>query len=137
LPPILRKAPLKTLLWLPLALIAIAQARAESLVCHVSYGGATQLIEAQATSNPYSAPAIGIGSYFLFRIVFRQEPAELAGIKIYTYANHDSGPVLIHQASYPYPVRAAAYGDFTGQQAVYETLRDGELQYWCELKAGA
>lgn len=132
-----RKAPLKTLLWLLLALLTIAQTRAESVVCHVNYGGATQLVEAQATSTPYSAPAIGIGSYFLFRIVFRQEPADLAGIKIYTYANHDSGPALIHQASYPYPVGTAAQGNFTGQQAVYETLRDGELQYWCELKAGA
>ena len=118
------------------ALLIALPARAESVICHVIYGGSTRTIEAMPTTSPYLAEASPIGSYFLFRIVFRQEPADLAGIKIYTYANHDSGPALIHQASYPYPPRNMGNAGFSGRQTIYEPLRDGELQYWCELKAG-
>ena len=126
-----------------LALSALAQA--DSVVCHINYGGETRLIEAQPSSTPYNVAPTPIGSYFLFRIVFRQEPADLASIKLYTYTNRDTGPVIIHQASYSYPVKSVApAGDFmqgtnsgfTGLNWVYETVRDSELQYWCELKSG-
>lgn len=127
-----------------LALYGLAQA--DSVVCHINYGGETRLIEAQPSSTPYTIAPTPIGSYFLFRIVFRQEPADLASIKLYTYTNRDTGPVIIHQASYSYPVKSVApAGDFlqgtnsgfTGLNWVYETVRDSELQYWCELKSGA
>ena len=126
-----------------LALCGLAQA--DSVVCHINYGGETRLIEAQPSSTPYNVAPTPIGSYFLFRIVFRQEPADLASIKLYTYTNRDTGPVIIHQASYSYPVKSVApAGDFlqgtdsgfTGLNWVYETVRDSELQYWCELKSG-
>ena len=126
-----------------LALCGLAQA--DSIVCHITYGGETWLIEAQPVSSPYTVAPTPIGSYFLFRIVFRQEPADLASIKLYTYTNRDTGPVIIHQASYSYPVKSVApAGDFlqgtdsgfTGLNWVYETVRDSELQYWCELKSG-
>ena len=126
-----------------LALYGLAQA--DSVVCHINYGGETRLIEAQPSSTPYTIAPTPIGSYFLFRIVFRQEPADLASIKLYTYTNRDTGPVIIHQASYSYPVKSVApAGDFlqgtnsgfTGLNWVYETVRDSELQYWCELKSG-
>ena len=125
------------------ALCGLAQA--DSVVCHINYGGETRLIEAQPSSTPYNVAPTPIGSYFLFRIVFRQEPADLASIKLYTYTNRDTGPVIIHQASYSYPVKSVApAGDFlqgttsgfTGLNWVYETVRDSELQYWCELKSG-
>lgn len=129
--------------------------QADSVVCHVTYGDETRHLEARPTTTPYTVAPTPIGSYFLFRVVFRQEPSELAGIKLYTYANRDTGPVIIHQASYPYPVRnTAPHGDFlhreasplagqgtdngfTGLNLVYETMRDSELQYWCEQKADA
>jgi hypothetical protein len=75
-------------------------------------------------------------------------PADVAGVKIYTYAEREPTLVLVHQASYPYapPVttphgtasqrpnsQSLPYG-FTGRQWVYEPVRDGELQYWCEWK---
>ena len=128
---------------LTLALCGLAQA--DSVVCHITYGGETRLIEAQPVSSSYTVAPTPIGSYFLFRIVFRQEPADLASIKLYTYTNRDTGPVIIHQASYSYPVKSVApAGDFlqesnsgfTGLNWVYETVRDSELQYWCELKSG-
>ena len=106
--------------------------QAASVACHVTYGGETRVISAAPTSDPYSVAPVAIGSFFLFCIVFRQQPADLASIKLYTYADHDSGPTLIHQATHPYPPPASA---FSGRHAVYEPLRDGELQYWCELKA--
>lgn len=136
MPPRHRTAALKHSICLLAALLATPLARAEYIACHLTYGGETRLVEIPPATSPYTATATGIGSYFLFRVVFRQQPADLAGIKIYTYANHDSGPALIHQASHPYPLRNASSHGFTGQQAVYEPLRDGELQYWCELKAG-
>ena len=125
------------------ALCGLAQA--DSVVCHITYGGETRLIEAQPVSSSYTVAPTPIGSYFLFRIAFRQEPADLASIKLYTYTNRDTGPVIIHQASYSYPVKSVApAGDFlqgtdsgfTGLNWVYETVRDSELQYWCELKSG-
>ncbi|MGE5469344.1 MAG: hypothetical protein ACM3X0_00965 [Bacteroidota bacterium] len=124
--------------WLLVGLLAASGlARAETVACHVDYGGESRVIEAEPVSSPYAIAPRAIGSYFLFRIVFRDAPADLAGIKLYTYADHASGPALIHQASYHYPASNAAVGGFTGQQRVYEPLRDGELQYWCELTSAA
>jgi len=127
--------------------------QADSVACHITYGGETRHLEARPTTTPYTVAPTPIGSHFLFRIVFRQEPAEHASIKLYTYTNRDTSPAIIHQASYPYPVRnTAPQGDFlrreaspltgqgtdngfTGLNLVYETMHDSELQYWCELKA--
>lgn len=112
-------------------------AQAESVACHLTYGGETQLVETAPTNAPYVVAPVALGSYFLFRIVFRQTPADLAGIKLYTYADRDSGPVIIHQTSFPYPVKNAAVNGFTGLNLVYEPVRDGELHYWCEIKTEA
>lgn len=111
--------------------------QAASVLCHVSYGGTTQTLVAQPSAAPYAEPATPIGSFFRFRIVVRDEPPELASIKLYTYADRDSGPALLHQASHAYPpVNLPEYG-FSGRNFVYEPLRDGELQYWCEFQPGA
>lgn len=112
---------------------AVAAAHAETVACHLTYGGETHTVNARPTTLPHAVAPVAVGSFFLFRIVFRQEPADLAGIKLYTFVDRDEGPTLIHQASYPYPPPAAVHG-FTGRHLVYEPLRDSELQYWCELK---
>lgn len=116
------------------ALLLATGAHAERVVCHVTYGGTTRSVEALPVDSPYAVAATPIGSFFRFRVVFRRQPSELAGIKIYTYADRDSGPSLVHQAKYPYPAAPAAADGFSGRQFVYEPLRDSELQYWCELK---
>ena len=117
-----------------LALLAASLPQAaEKVVCHVDYGGEVRRIEARPTTTPYTVPTQAIGSFFRFRIVFRREPLDLAGIKIYTYADRDGEPALIHQASHPYPATNAASHGFSGLNFVYETQRDGELHYWCEL----
>lgn len=119
------------------SLLFATAAQAESVACHVSYGGETQLIEARPVDSPYGVHATPVGSFFLFRIVFRRQPADLAAIKIYTYADGDDGPSLIHQASYAYPAHNTAADGFSGRQWVYEPLRDSELQYWCELRTAS
>jgi hypothetical protein len=110
---------------------------AETLRCHVSYGGETRDLETLPVSSPYSVPVQAVGSYFLFRMVFQKEPADLAAIKLYVFADRSTGPVPIQQATHPYPPPAgdgASYG-FTGLNRIYEPIRDGELQYWCELSS--
>lgn len=112
-------------------------AHADTVACHVSYGGETQVITAQPAATPYTVAPIAIGSHFLFRLVFERQHADQAAIKLYTYADREppQGAVLLHQADYLYPPppvdkRHGRYG-FTGLQRVYEPIRDGELIYWC------
>jgi len=108
----------------------------EAVACHVTYGGETKTVEAPPAASPYTVAPVEIGSYLLFRIVFRTEPADLASIKLYTYAQHDDvdGRPLIHQATYAYPpVHAAKYG-FTGLNHAYEPRYGLVLEYWCELR---
>ena len=120
------------LLLLSLPLAATASVRID---CHTTYGGETHTLSARPVSSPYDVPNHSIGSYFLFKVVFQDRPADIASVKIYVYADRDEGPTPIHQATHPWPLPVItsthAYG-FTGQQRVYETLRDGELIYWCE-----
>jgi hypothetical protein len=115
---------------------AALPALAEHVDCHLTYGGETRLISAAPVVSPYEVKATAIGSYFLFRIVFRKEPADLAAIKIYTYADRNEGAAIIHQATWSWPPPAASAHGFTGLNFVYEPVRDGELQYWCEFKDG-
>ena len=88
---------------------------------------------AAPVSSPYGVAAIRVGSYFRFRVVFQTEPRDQAGVHIYTYADREEGLVPLHQADYAYPLAAGGAHGFTGLQFVYEPLRDGEFQYWCEM----
>lgn len=118
-------------------LLCARPADAEMLLCHVSYGGETRILRAQPVTSPYAVPVEAIGSYFLFRMVWQQEPADLAAIKLYVLAARDGGAAPIQQLTHPYPPPAPSRPDygFTGLNSVYEPVRDGELQYWCELSA--
>lgn len=128
-------------MWVAVAALACQGAwAAEAVVCQVDYGGQTVEVRAAATASPqavYDVSPTAIGSYFLFRIVFQRSPHAQASIKLYTYADRDEGPVLIHQARYPYPPMQRHGEGFTGRHWVYEPVRDGELQYTCSLVRGA
>lgn len=120
--------------WLTACGMAAAEA-GPRVRCHVTYGGETQALDAGSVSSPYEVAPVAIGSYFLFRIVLQIQPAAQAAVKLYTYADREGGPVPIHQQNVawpPPPARPGAPGGFTGLQWVYEPVRDGELQYWCE-----
>ncbi len=112
-----------------------ASAHADQVICHYTYGGETKQLVALPTLSPYAVKGIEVGSYFHFRVVFQKKPADIASVKIYTYADRDDGPALIHQATYPYRKvgRGAAPYGFSGLHFVHEPMRDGELQYWCQL----
>lgn len=103
--------------------------------CHVTYGGETRVHSATHVDSPYGVEAVAVGSYFLFRLVFQARPADIAGVRIYTYVDREHGPVPIHQASYalPKPGLRGEHG-FTGLQRVYEPVRDSELEFWCEQR---
>jgi hypothetical protein len=117
-----------------IALLLAAPAHAAKVRCHLTYGGETRTVDAAPTSDPYTVAPVSFGSYFLFRIVFRDQPADLAGIKLTTFADRNEGPTVVHQVTYPYPPPAATVVGFTGLNVVYEPVRDGELQYWCEME---
>lgn len=117
-------------------LLPLAAAAAPTVTCRYTYGGETRVLQAAPVASPYGVAAVAVGSYFKFRVVFQDTPPGLAAIKVYTYADRDEGAAIIHQATYAYPparASGAPYG-FTGLNAVYEPLRDGELQYWCDLE---
>lgn len=118
-----------------MTVLASSAAQAEQVLCHYTYGGETKTLQALPVSSPYPVKAIDVGSFFHFRVVFQQKPADIASIKVYTYADRDDGPLLIHQATFAYPpaARAGAPYGFSGLHFVHEPVRDGELQYWCQL----
>jgi hypothetical protein len=114
-------------------ILACGGVQAQSVVCHVDYGGASRRIEAQPTEQAYEVPTVQVGSYFLFKLVVEKEDEKTGVIKTYVYADRDAGPVPLHQAIFSWPVlNIGAYG-FSGLHFVYEPVRDGELRYWCEL----
>jgi len=119
-----------------LALIGASSVYAQQVICHYTYGGETRQLVVQPGASPYATKGVAVGSFFEFRAVFQNQPADIAAIKIYTYAERDEGTVLVHQAVYPYPParhRLSNYG-FTGVHFVYEALSNAELKYWCELE---
>ena len=119
-----------------LAVLASAATGAE-VICHYEYGGESRSLRAAAVDSPYEIPAIAVGSYFQFRVVFRERPVDLAAVKVYVYADRDHGPTPIHQATYAYPPSPGGRHGFTGLHFVYEPVRDGELKYWCEMAEDA
>ena len=115
-------------------LLASAVAQAESVACHLTYGGDTQVIENGPSASPYTGAPTAVGSFFLFRIVFIREPADLARINLYVHADLDEAPIPLQHASYAYPARNQGRYGFTGLQRIYEPKRESELLYWCELR---
>lgn len=116
-----------------LLLGGVLPAQAAEVICHYVYGGESVALRVSGVASVFEVPAIRVGSYFLFRPVFQEQPADQASVKVYVYVDRADGPALIHQGSWPYPpaqASAAAHG-FTGLQRVYEPIRDSELEYWC------
>ena len=81
-----------------LALLGTSLVRAEQVVCHYSYGGETKQLVARPVASPYAVTGVQVGSYFRLRIVFQDRPADIASVKVYTYAERNGSQVLIHQA---------------------------------------
>lgn len=139
-PPLMRG--LGLLLALATGSAVAAPASRPQVRCHVDYGGEVRRIEAAAAPDVAAGRSVApveIGSYFRFRVLPGPDGRGGWRVRIATYADRDDGPVPIHEATHALPPRQAPtrpHG-FTGLQKVYEPVRDGELQYWCERIADA
>lgn len=126
-------------LLLILAMLPAAALAGHRIDCYVSNEGETRVIVARPAKSLYADAQNAIGDTFLFKLSVQDRPADIAGISIATYApaaGAQSGPVMIHQARYPWPPLLAglhARHGFTGLQRVFEPVFDGELEYWCEV----
>lgn len=116
-----------------LALLGTAPAFADSVTCHIIYGGENFTVTARPADDPYRVKGEKIGRYFEFKAAYVTTPADLAAIGIYVYATSSGEPVLIHQVKYSATIanHAKPWG-FTGFHYVYEPSKSSELQYWCE-----
>jgi hypothetical protein len=106
-------------------------ATAQRLWCTYTYGGEAKRLLVAPTPDPYRVSAIKIESRFELKIVYVDAPADVAGLRIYTYHPGPDAPVLIHEAKYELLRPGHEPYGFTGQQLVYEP-RGGELAYYCE-----
>ena len=118
--------------WLAAALLG-TPCFADSVNCHIIYGGENFSVAAHPTDDPYRVAGQKIGRYFEFKAAYVTKPAEFAAISLYVYAISSGEPVLIHQAKFAAgATNAAAPWGFTGFNYVYEPSKSSELQYWCE-----
>ena len=113
-------------------MLACGTANAGTARCHVIYGGENWTIDAMPTDQPYLAEGRKIGRYFEFKLVYVQQPATGASIRIYTYSTISGESVLVHQSTHrpPFDARSEPFG-FTGFNYVSEPSKGSELQYWC------
>lgn len=117
------------------ALAAAAPALADSVVCHVIYGGENFTVTGKPAADPYTVNGEKIGRYFEVKVSYVTAPAELAALSVYVYAISSGESVLIHQAKYPADVKnAPGPWGFTGFNYVYEPSKSSEIQYWCEKR---
>jgi len=117
----------------PLVLLIAAPAFADTVTCHIVYGGENFTVAAHPTDDPYRVRGEKIGRYFEFKAAYVTAPADLGAIAIYVYATASGESVLIHEAKYaPGVANGAAPWGFTGFHHVYEPSKSSELQYWCE-----
>jgi hypothetical protein len=117
---------------LPLMVLG-APAFADSVHCHIIYGGENFSVFARPSSDPYHVTGQKIGRYFEFKAAYITAPAGFAAISLYVYATASGESVLIHQAKFaPEVTNAAAPWGFSGFNYVYEPSKSSELQYWCE-----
>lgn len=127
-------------LFLALLLGPLAPVFASSrIVCHTNYDGEARRIAIAPVDSPYTLAPQPIYDDFQLRVILRDQPTDLAGVRIQVFWNRRDEPVMIQEARYPWPPRPVGrrYG-FTGLQRIYEPYRDGELSYWCEvMKEGA
>jgi hypothetical protein len=122
---------MKALIWI--AMLGAAPAFADSVTCHIIYGGENFTVIAQPTGDPYQVKGEKIGRYFEFKASYVTSPADLSALGIYVYSTASGESVLVHQVKYPVTVmNAAKPWGFTGFHYVYEPSKSSEIQYWCE-----
>jgi hypothetical protein len=120
-----------TVLWVGCAAPAQRAATAPPpphLECTCTSAGDSTTVRVDPTPDAYGAREIPLGDRFAMKFVYLTSPADVAGLRIYTFQTTNTGPVLVHQAKYWPPF--ARGPSFTGRQLVYDA-RGGELAYTC------
>ncbi|HTU65373.1 MAG TPA: hypothetical protein VMF52_05465 [Steroidobacteraceae bacterium] len=106
---------------------------ADSVACHIIYGGENFTVIGQQTDDPYTVRGEKIGRYFEMKVSYVTAPAGTAALSVYVYSTASGESVLIHQAKYPADVKnAPGPWGFSGFNYVYEPSKSSEIQYWCE-----
>lgn len=118
-----------------LGVVLVPPLKASELECHYDYGGVVTTLQIAPTTNLYTEPAIKIGSFFKFRVVWQTAPAEAAAVHVYVYLDAPDAPTILHQGSWVFSLEHPTGRGFTGLQRVYEPVHGSELQYWCVGKA--
>jgi hypothetical protein len=110
---------------------------APSAACTLDYGGESQTVLVQPTSDPYHVQPHRVDDRFEFKAVYVTTPADVAVLDLYTYFVFDRGPVILEQTKYrpPFPRNnAGPGGTFTGDHYVYGPAGQ-ELRYSCRWQA--
>jgi hypothetical protein len=108
-----------------------ATASQEQLFCTYTYAGEAKRLLIAATRDPYRVAPLKVETRFELKVVYVDAPADVAGVRVYSYYPGPDGSVLIHEAKYELGRPGRATYGFTGKQLVYEP-RGGELEYFCE-----
>jgi hypothetical protein len=118
----------------PALLFASAACAAPVLRCEISYAGASQILEAAPTADPYGVKTIDIGGRFRFKAVVIGTNEKIDLIKLYAYYEGKRQPVLMHAARYagPFAVSDSAHA-LTGLNQLYAPPLSRELQYGCAV----
>ena len=118
-------------IWLPSTVFAAPPL----LRCEINQGGESYIAEFFPTSDPYTVAAKDIGGRFRLKVVMMQKEQVIEYIKIYTYYQEQSPPVLLHVAKYTPPFRQnqTSFAGLTGVHFIYSPGLERELQYGCAL----
>ena len=115
--------------------MALPAYSAPLLTCKVTYAGATQTVQAKPVSDPYPVASVDIGGRFFFKPVMVGNDKRIEYIKLYTYLDTNTQPVLVHWAKYLPPFsRSGNPANLTGDQTVYAGPVERELHYRCTLE---
>jgi hypothetical protein len=105
-----------------------------TLVCTYTYGGESKRLTVPPTQDPYGVRAESVQDRFDFKVVYVDAPADVAGVRIYTYHLGPDAPLLLHEAKYAASHENQGRYGFTGKQLVYDP-RGREFEYYCEWEA--
>ena len=130
-------AAISLLLAVVLPIGKLAQA-APLLRCNVTYAGSTHQVLARPVADPYGVPSVDIGGRFRFKAVMWGSAHKLEAISLYAYLDTKRQPILIQQVKYlpPFKITSRPY-PLTGQQYLYASNVERELQYHCTLEGVA
>jgi hypothetical protein len=86
------------------------------------------------THDAYRVRAKNVQDRFDFKVVYVDAPADVAGVRVYTFHLNSDAPVLIHEAKFAATSENHDRYGFTGKQLVYDP-RGREFEYFCEWLA--